>query len=81
MRYRSTKQEKFDSIYRSYSNDIYRVCLYLLKNEQLAQEIMQQTFLICYDDFENVASDCVFAYLVCTAKELAYNRQSNCENG
>lgn len=75
MKYRTAKEEKFDSIYRSYSNDIYKVCLYLVKDRELAQDIMQQTFFDLYKNLENVSEDCMFAYLVYTAKNMACNNK------
>ncbi len=69
--HKTTKEEKFDVLYQSYVGDIYKVCLYLTKNQEQAQEAAQRTFVKFYDCFENVSSDCVFAYLVNTAKNFA----------
>lgn len=71
----STKEEIFDSIYRSYVDDIYRVCLYFVKDAYLAQDITQQTFLNFYEHFENVKPEFMRAYLIRTAKNMIYNHQ------
>ena len=52
MEYESTKEEKFDSIYRSYAKDVYRACLHISQNEDLAQEMTQQAFVNFYERFE-----------------------------
>lgn len=75
MEHKLTKEERFDRIYRSYSNDIYKVCLYFVKKEDVAQDIMQQTFVNFYDHFETIDPDYMFPYLVRTAKNLVYDRQ------
>jgi len=75
--HRKTKEEKFGALYQSYISDIYKVCLYLTKDEEQAQEIAKQTFVNFYDHFENVSSECVFAYLVNMAKGFAHSYQKN----
>lgn len=75
MNYISTKEEKFDSIYRSYSDDIFRLCLYFTKDRDTAQDLAQQTFIKCYNHFEDVNPDCMHAYLMRTARNLFYNHQ------
>ena len=75
--HKTTKEEKFGVLYQLYIKDIYKVCLHLTMNEEQAQEIAKQTFVNFYEHFENVSSDCVFAYLVNTAKVFAYSYQKN----
>lgn len=72
MKYKSKKDEKFEEIYQMYANDLYRVCLYFAKEEGLAQEIFEQTFIDFYNYFEEINPDCMFAYLVRAAKDLFY---------
>ena len=74
------KREQLDKIYRVYADDIYRVCLHYTKDEQLAQDVMQETFLDYYNNFENLSWECAYAYLVYKAKELADERQKNSED-
>lgn len=75
--HRKTKEEKFGALYQSYIKDIYKVCLHLTKDEEQAQEIAKQIFMNFYDHFENVSSECVFAYLVNMAKGFAHSYQKN----
>ena len=75
MEHKTQKEEMFNTVYKSYATDIYRVCLHLTEDEEKAQEIMQQVFVNFYNRSENVDLDYAFAYLVCTAKKLACNHQ------
>lgn len=73
MEYQSTKEERFDSIYRAYVEDVYRACLYMTKNEDLSQEMTQQAFVNYYERFEVTKPECVKAYLIQSAKNLIKN--------
>lgn len=68
-------KEKLDVLYQSHADDIYKVCLYITKDERKAQKIACQTFVIFYDQFQNINERCIFSYMVKTAKELANNYQ------
>lgn len=74
MEYKLKSDEKFDSIYRAYADEVYRVSLYYTKDEYVAQEITQKTFYQFYLHFHNVNMKSVRAYLIRTARNLAYNR-------
>lgn len=65
------KQKKFEKIYKSYANEIYKVCLYYSKNEIKAQDITEQVFLDYYRKIEEIDSNHIFAYLVQQAKRLS----------
>lgn len=71
--YKSTKEEMFDSIYREHAEDVYRACLYMSKNEDLAQEMTQQAFVNYYERFEKTKPECIKAYLIQSAKNLIKN--------
>ncbi len=73
MNYRSSKEERFESIYRAYADDILKVALHHTKDEYVAQEITQKTFIQFYKHFEDEEIECIRAYLICSAKRLAYN--------
>ena len=73
MEYKSKKEELFDSIFRMYVEDVYRACLYVSRNEDLAQEVTQQAFVNFYERFEEVKPECVKAYLIRAAKNLLSN--------
>lgn len=73
MQYKTTKEEKFDDIYRTYQNDVYKISLYYTKDEYIAQDISQKVFFQFYLHFENVNMGSVRAYLLRAARNLSYN--------
>ncbi len=73
MNYRSSKEERFESIYRAYADDILKVALHHTKDEYVAQEITQKTFIQFYKHFDDENIECIRAYLICSVKRLAYN--------
>lgn len=77
MKHGLTKEERFEDIYRTYSKEVYQVCLHFVKNDDLAQDLMQQTFVNSYEKFEKVKSECMLAYLTRAARNLAYNCYRN----
>ena len=60
MESKSTKDKKFDSIYRAYKDSIFKVAMHYAKCEDLANEITQKTFFQLYIYFENVNLDNVY---------------------
>ena len=54
MEQKMTKDEMFDSIYRSCAVEVYNACLRVAKSEDLAQEMTQQAFVNFYERFEKV---------------------------
>lgn len=77
MKHKTTKEEKFEVVYQSYADEVYRVCLWFTRDEEKAQEIAQQTFVNFYEYFEEVSPECWLAYLVCTAKDLSCAHQKD----
>lgn len=77
MKYKSIKEEKFSKIYQDYSDDVYRICVYLVKDKKLALEVMQQTFVDFYEFFENVAPESILSYLINIATNLVRSHQKN----
>lgn len=77
MKYKSEKEEKFDKIYQLYSDEVYKVCIHLVKNKALALEIMQEAFVEFYEEFENVNSESMLSNLVRIVKNLVYRQRNN----
>lgn len=73
MESKSTKDKKFDSIYRAYKDSIFKVAIHYAKCEDLANEITQKTFFQLYIYFENVNLDNVYPWLVTTARNFTFN--------
>ena len=73
MEYEMSRDEKFDSIYRAYEDDVYRISLYYTKDEHVAREITQRTFFQYYLHMEQAKIEMVRSYLARTAKNLSLN--------
>ena len=73
MKYELTKEEMFESIYRSYEEDVYRACLHLTMEEDLAREMTQQAFVNFFERFDTLEVECAKAYLIGSARNLVYN--------
>lgn len=73
MRANVTKEERFEEIYQTHKNDVYKISLYYTKDEYIAQDIAQKTFYKLYLHFDNVNLDSVRSYLLRTARNLSYN--------
>lgn len=65
------KRKRYEKIYKSYVDDVYRVCLHFLKDKTRAEEITAQVFADFYKEFDKVDSDHIFAHLVYQAKSLS----------
>ena len=44
MQRNTAKEEKFEEIYRTYQNDVFKVSLYYTKDEYISQDIAQKAF-------------------------------------
>ena len=73
MKYGSTKEEMFDSIYRTYELDVYHAALYIAKDEFLAEEITQQAFVNYYERFDKVNPAFAKTYLIRSVQNLLNN--------
>ena len=65
------KTEKFELIYERYANDVYRLSLYLLKDETKAQDITQRAFENIYKRLQESDEESVCNQLLIEAKRLA----------
>ena len=71
----AAKKKKYEEVYKSYADKLYKFCFYYLKDEKKAKDIAQQAFFNFYKYFEEVAPDAVFSCLVSEAKKLLSNSQ------
>lgn len=70
------KTEKFELIYERYANDVYRLSLYLLKDETKAQDITQRAFENMYKRLQESDEESVCNQLLIEAKRLAKNQDT-----
>lgn len=73
MQHKVTKEEKFENLYRTYQNDVYKIALYYTRDSYTAEDIAQKTFYNFYLHSENVREDRIRAYLLRTARNLSFN--------
>lgn len=71
----AAKKKKFEVVYKSYADKLYKFCFYYLKDEEKAKDIAQQAFFNFYKYFEEVAPDVIFSCLASEAKKLLLNSQ------
>ena len=65
---------EFNEIYEEHKNLVLRVAyIYSGKNQEAAEDIMQDTFLKLYADFDRLSKGKVSSWLVKTAKNAALN--------
>lgn len=73
MKFKSKSDDEFNSIYWAYEHDVYRVCLHYVKDEHVARELTQRTFIKFYERNIDVSETGVKAYLLTAVKNLAFN--------
>lgn len=66
--------KEFDSLYEEYSKMIYRYIFLMCKNKELAEDIMQNTFLKAIQSIDSFEGKCKFSTWLCqTAKNEYFN--------
>lgn len=73
MEHQITKEEKFESIYRTYETDVYRLCLFFTKDEHTAKDLSQRAFFEFYRRMDHINPDSARAYLFRTVRNMTYN--------
>lgn len=73
MTIRTGSEERYEDIYVDYKQDIYQICKSYLKDEDLANEIMQKTFVKVYERYRHEKPEKMKAYLSYAAKHLCLN--------
>lgn len=70
---KNTGNERFNQIYISSRDKVYRTALYYTKNCDVAEEIMQDTFMELYKDIDNIRSATEENWLLRVAKHKSLN--------
>ena len=73
MGYRERNRDKMEKIYRDYESDVYRVCLFFLKDKQAAFDVSQQVFFKFYQHIDEAEIKSVRGYLVRMARNMSFN--------
>lgn len=70
-KYNLTKREKqYEEVYATYADDVYKICIYYLKDEEKAKEIATQALINFYEIFDRVDSKYILGFLVREVKRL-----------
>lgn len=64
------REKKYEVVYRTCANDIYKICFYYLKDKQRALDTTQQVFFDFYKIFDEVHPDCQKGLLIREVKKL-----------
>lgn len=75
-----TGNERFDKIYINSRDRVYRTALYYTKREDVAEEIMQDTFMEFYINLADVNQTTEENWLLRVAKHKALNWQARMDN-
>lgn len=65
-------ENEFDEIYRRYSDDLYRFILKMTQDEQLALDILQETFLKAALHFDRFRGECAVKTWLCSIARNEY---------
>ena len=75
-KYNLTKREKqYEEVYATYADDVYKICIYYLKDEEKAKEIATQALVNFYEIFDKVDSRYILGFLVREIKRLLSSSQ------
>ncbi len=69
--------KQFEMIYEEYANDVYRVALYLVKDEKKAQDIVWQAFVNIYKQWRETDETSIYLQLLKETKRIAQNERRN----
>lgn len=65
-------QHEFDEIYQRYAADLYRYLLSLCRDEALAMDLLQDTMLRAFTEFDRFRGDCAVKTWLCTIARNLY---------
>lgn len=67
--------QSIEEIYKEHSNTLYKYLLYLTKNEDVAEDLTQETFAIAVKEINKFKGDCKVSVWLCQiAKHLWYKK-------
>jgi len=76
VKHKSEKLKKFDVFYDAHVETIFKVCLFILQDEEnamdKAEEVTVATFVKFYEHMEEIAPERVFVYLVVEARNMSH---------
>ena len=79
MKKNSEKMKKFKKIFDSHAINVYRICLYILRDEEKAEEIAETVFVDFYEHMEEVRPKMVLAHLMVEARNKSHEYKKSME--
>lgn len=73
---RTARERRLEKVYRANADNIYRICLYYLRDERKAAAVAEQAFLNYYKRYDVTNSKYTFGCLVNETKKLLISGQS-----
>ena len=80
MKKNSEKMKKFKKIFDSHAINVYRICLYILRDEEKAEEIAETVFVNFYEHMEEVRPEMVLTHLVIEDRNKSYEYKKSMES-
>lgn len=68
--------KQYEQVYRLYANDVYRLSLFLVQDENEAKKITQQTFANIYTKLDEIDQNSIYSQLLIETKKLAENKNA-----
>ena len=73
MKVRTESEEKYEKVFAECKDDIVLICKYYVKDDYIANEIMQKTFVKVYERYRFERPEKLKAYLSNAARNMAMN--------
>ena len=70
----------FSDIYTLYFEDVYKYLLALCHDEELAEELAQDTFFKAMKSYENFRGDCKITTWLCQIAKHSFSYSHSCRN-
>lgn len=68
--------KQYEQVYTMYADDVYRLSLYLVQDENKAKKITQQAFASIYKKWDEIDQDSIYSQLLIETKKLAENKNA-----
>lgn len=73
----SEKQKEFMELYHKYRDNIWRYCLFLCRNRELAKDLLSDTLLDVWSNFNRIRNNDYFLSYLFTTASRKYFKQKN----
>ena len=75
----SVKMRKFEEVYKAHADNIYKICLYYLRDEKKANDLAVKVFLQYYTEYGVENSEETFPRMVHETIKLLIKEQEKCK--